>query len=425
MVHTPRVPYSTQCHLGVNYTKIARKETLDMKSLAHHTNQVSAVHRNKILAWASKVNHASSIMCDMSRASAAILVAYVTLFSVQYVLVKASQTAGGNYPYNSTLVVTATELLKLLIATAFLLKKWDLSELRALFRRYWRVPLLYVLPSSLYCISNNLVFLNLQSFDPITYNVLLQLRIVLTGILFQLFFKRVLSRIQWLSLIGLTAGCVVKQLGAKGPTGRAIDGLLQLVNWKGVFLLSQILCSCLAGILNEVFLKDDTGPIMLNNFCMYSTSVAANLFAVTIRGSFYDIIDTEQLSQILCIPHVLAIVVNGAASGMMIPIFLSHFNSITRVFMVSVELALIAFISWVVFGTPINLVTLATILIVTVATVAYVRNPVTENDDGKEINIEQDKRVCPPARCREGIANTAWHSGLGSSDRVQEIVTRL
>lgn len=45
--------------------------------------------------------------------------------------------------------------------------------------------LLYFIPSFLYCIYNNLTFKNLSTFDPTTYYLLLQFRVVITGVLFQ------------------------------------------------------------------------------------------------------------------------------------------------------------------------------------------------------------------------------------------------
>lgn len=47
------------------------------------------------------------------------------------------------------------------------------------------VLLLYFVPAFLYCLYNNLAFINLSTFDPTTYYLLLQLRVVITGILFQ------------------------------------------------------------------------------------------------------------------------------------------------------------------------------------------------------------------------------------------------
>lgn len=48
-----------------------------------------------------------------------------------------------------------------------------------------KVLLLYCVPSFLYCLYNNLAFVNLSKFDPTSYYLLLQFRVVITGVLFQ------------------------------------------------------------------------------------------------------------------------------------------------------------------------------------------------------------------------------------------------
>ena len=47
------------------------------------------------------------------------------------------------------------------------------------------VLLLYLVPSFLYCLYNNLAFVNLSTYDPTTYYLLLQFRVVVTGVIFQ------------------------------------------------------------------------------------------------------------------------------------------------------------------------------------------------------------------------------------------------
>lgn len=48
-----------------------------------------------------------------------------------------------------------------------------------------KVFVLYLIPAFLYCLYNNLAFVNLTVFDPTTYFLLLQLRVVVTAVLFQ------------------------------------------------------------------------------------------------------------------------------------------------------------------------------------------------------------------------------------------------
>ena len=55
------------------------------------------------------------------------------------------------------------------------------------------------------------MYANLRVFDAPTYCVLLQSRIVMTGVIFQIIFKHMLSRLQWMSILILTVGCIVKQ----------------------------------------------------------------------------------------------------------------------------------------------------------------------------------------------------------------------
>jgi len=50
---------------------------------------------------------------------------------------------------------------------------------------FFTVFLLYFIPAGLYCLYNNLAYTNLLTFDPTTYFLLLQLRVVVTGIVFQ------------------------------------------------------------------------------------------------------------------------------------------------------------------------------------------------------------------------------------------------
>lgn len=95
---------------------------------------------------------------------------------------------------------------------------------------------LYFIPSFLYCMYNNLSYVNLLNYDPATYFILLQLRVVITGVLFQVrnrrrfplvfnrptsflmilfpvsqvLFSKMLTCTQWFSLILLTIGCMVK-----------------------------------------------------------------------------------------------------------------------------------------------------------------------------------------------------------------------
>lgn len=133
-----------------------------------------------------------------------------------------------------------------------------------------------MVPAILYCLYNNLAFLNLSIFDPTTYFILLQLRVIITGIVYQCLFKKDLSKVQWLSLILLTVGCIIKELKMEGNTQQQSYGFFISI----LLMLTQILCSCLAGVYNEYLLKKGQGVkvnVYIQNIYMYTNSIICNL----------------------------------------------------------------------------------------------------------------------------------------------------
>ncbi|CAB3223426.1 unnamed protein product [Arctia plantaginis] len=136
---------------------------------------------------------------------------YIILFVFQGVFVTASKSNYGGYDYNTTLVVLLSEVLKLVASS--ILYSWRRENkprlIKAVYVNY-KLLLMYFIPSLLYCFYNNLAFINLSHYDPTSYYILLQFRVVLTALLFQFLFKRKLTFIQWISLGILTIGCMVK-----------------------------------------------------------------------------------------------------------------------------------------------------------------------------------------------------------------------
>ena len=70
----------------------------------------------------------------------------------------------------------------------------------------------YMIPAFLYCLYNNLAFTNLANFDPTTYFMFMQLRLLMTGVIYQFLFNRKLSGKQWISLLILTLGCMLQKM---------------------------------------------------------------------------------------------------------------------------------------------------------------------------------------------------------------------
>lgn len=132
------------------------------------------------------------------------------------------------------------------------------------------------MPAILYCLYNNLAFVNLSIFDPTSYFILLQLRVILTGIVYQCLFKKDLSKMQWMSLVLLTVGCMIKELKTNEKTQQKSYGLFISL----LLMFTQIFCSCLAGVYNEYLLKKGQGinvNVYVQNIFMYIDSIFCNV----------------------------------------------------------------------------------------------------------------------------------------------------
>ena len=98
-------------------------------------------------------------------------------------------------------MVLICELLKLVMSSLFYFKEWVESSLRCLnvdiifshniasmvasMSGDIKVMGLYLVPALLYCVSNNVFFLSISYFNPTTYAMFLQIRLLLTGVIYQ------------------------------------------------------------------------------------------------------------------------------------------------------------------------------------------------------------------------------------------------
>ena len=82
-----------------------------------------------------------------------------------------------------------------------------------------------MVPAFLYCLYNNLTFQNLKIFDPTTYFMFMQLRLLMTGVIYQFLFNRKLSGKQWISLLILTLGCMLQRIQNYAPNFEAFHAV--------------------------------------------------------------------------------------------------------------------------------------------------------------------------------------------------------
>lgn len=119
------------------------------------------------------------------------------------------------------------ELIKLCISSWLFSRQRHIQPEAARATRRFSTSLLFLVPSVIYWVHNNVQFLTLQHLDPSAYQILGNLKIVTTGVLFWLFLKRRLSLLQWYALVLLTVGATTSQVSSQGQRSTLLSGGLR------------------------------------------------------------------------------------------------------------------------------------------------------------------------------------------------------
>lgn len=220
----------------------------------------------------------------------------------------------------------------------------------------------------------------------------------------QIIFKKYLNLKQWISLILLTVGCMIKQINfnhmiADTPTAAstttavaaaAADHIQKntagfTLNINAFFILVQVVCSCLAGVYNEYLLKNQGADvnIYIQNVFMYLDSIVCNLLLLIIQGDLLDAFTGTQLQSIFR-PQVILIMFNNAAIGIVTSFFLKYMNSILKTFASALELMFTAVLCYLLFAIPIYVNTVLAIAVVSFSIYLYSQSPVVNNNNKQQ-----------------------------------------
>jgi drug/metabolite transporter (DMT)-like permease len=222
---------------------------------------------------------------------------------------------------------------------------------------------------------------------------------------------------QWLSLLLLTSGCIIKQFehSSSFPTSTQISTpnstLSQineqkniqnssLVNIHLIWILVQVFCSCFAGVYNEYLLKSDRTiqvDMMLQNAFMYFDSILCNLILLIhfdYQQSTLSALDKffNTLELILSGKEILIllIILNNAAVGIVTSLFLKSMTSILKTFASALELLFTSILAWILFSIPVSIYTFFAIIIVSTAVYLYSINPVVNLPKSADMNATND-----------------------------------
>lgn len=161
------------------------------------------------------VDHVHPLKMGVTQGSRTLICAVVlTLATSSQGLLTTASKIDGRYRYNFATVPFLAEILKLIVSTVFLRQAMATSESPVKMTRTWNTWVLFPVPSLIYVVHNNVQFYMLKYLNPSTYQILGNLKIITTGLLFRIFLGRRLSTLQWVALMLLMVGATTSQVRA-------------------------------------------------------------------------------------------------------------------------------------------------------------------------------------------------------------------
>lgn len=163
---------------------------------------------------------------------------------------------------------------------------------------------------------------------------------------------------------------------------------------SAVYILIQLICSCLAGVYNEYLLKGAGANtnIYVQNVLMYVDSIVCNVGLLILQGNLLSAFNVDSLRNI-CKLNVLVIMVNNAAIGIVTCFFLKYLNSILKTFASALELAFTAILCSLLFHMPIYFNTILSIGVVSFAIYLYSLSPVVNVEEKVKLRKEHDDQL--------------------------------
>lgn len=253
----------------------------------------------------------------------------------------------GRVPFGAASCVLMIELGKLLVSLLSLLLTGGTSSLNIPPNPLLVAP--YAVPAVLYTLNNNLVVLMQAYMDPSSYQMLSNLKIASTALLYSVCLGKRLQLAQWFALGLLTAAGVFHSYSSlhaedAGHAEAEKDPRVHISAWGLFLVLVYCFVSGLAAVYSEKVLKSQKLPLSLQNLYLYTFGVAINGLS-SFSSTAGDRSLLEGYSGVVWI-----IIAGQVANGLLMSLVLKHGSGITRLFVISASMLVNALLSWVVLG---------------------------------------------------------------------------
>ncbi|XP_046373610.1 probable UDP-sugar transporter protein SLC35A4 [Haliotis rufescens] len=278
----------------------------------------------------------------------------------------------GKLPFRSSSVILCTEVLKIVLSIAMLL-----PELR---RGDMTMPslsncLLLMVPAVLYCINNNLsVYMQVQM-DPTTYQILGNMKVATTAVLYRIIIQRKPTVVQWISIGLLSISGILDSYGGMQTEGAVRSGEMHLTV-SGLIMLCTYCCiSGFAGVYTEYILKKHyQTSLHVQNTLMYTFGIVLNGGAWALQEAWSGQGEDRRMDLFEGFTlKTWALVVSLAFNGLIMSAIMKHGSNITRLFIISSAMLVTTLLSVAIFQLALNMYYVLAFILVIVALYMYHR----------------------------------------------------
>ncbi|KAL7531852.1 hypothetical protein ACHAXR_004275 [Thalassiosira sp. AJA248-18] len=288
-------------------------------------------------------------------------------------LMRYSRTHTDGELYLASTAVFMMEVMKLIICLGVVFYQTGALGTE-LYNHVWASPhemLKLCVPSFLYTVQNNLLYLALTNLDAATYQILYQLKILTTALFSATMLGRRFTKTKWASLIVLTCGVAVVQVsGSSDHEASENEDRNRLVGLVAV--LCAACTSGFSGVYFEKILKGSDVSLWIRNIQMGLPSVIIALVTVFIN-------DSEEVSRkgffVGYSPLVVSVITVQAVGGLIVAVVVKYADNVLKVFASSFSILLSCIISAFAFDFRPNLLFLVGAFLVMLSTAMYSKPP--------------------------------------------------
>lgn len=284
-------------------------------------------------------------------------------------LMRYSRTHTNGELYLASTAVCMMEVMKFFLCISVVFHQTG-DIFGELYKHVWASPNEMVklcVPSFLYTIQNNLLYLALTNLDAATYQILYQLKILTTAIFSATMLGRRFSRTKWASLIVLTVGVAVVQVsGSSDHEASENEDRNRFVGLVAV--LCAACTSGFSGVYFEKILKGSDVSLWIRNIQMGIPSVFIALVTVFLQDS----VEVSQKGFFKGYsPMVWVVITVQAVGGLIVAVVVKYADNVLKVFATSFSILLSCVISAFAFDFRPNLLFVVGAFLVILSTAMY------------------------------------------------------